>query len=217
MPDYLLSVSGRLLNPFNVTAESLRSRFPRVEVHTHYETDRGIVAATFAGVRLWDVIVSAGLPDVETFYVEARAHDGWSITLGRNEVDPSLTDRTILIAYERDGVLLPADQPLRLVVPGDGPGRRFVRGLAFLTVVEGDLPTEMDEQENSMELSARNQLKGTVKTVAMDGLMAEIVVTVAEGVELVSVITKASAQRLGLEPGKQVTVVVKSTEVMLAV
>lgn len=68
-----------------------------------------------------------------------------------------------------------------------------------------------------MELSARNQLTGTVKSVALDGLIAEIVVTVAEGVELVSVITKSSALRLGLEVGKQVTVVVKSTEVMLAV
>jgi molybdopterin-binding protein len=67
-----------------------------------------------------------------------------------------------------------------------------------------------------MQLSARNQLSGTVKSMAMDGIMAEIVVTVADGVELVSVITKASALRLGLEVGKSVTVVVKSTEVMLA-
>jgi molybdopterin-binding protein len=67
-----------------------------------------------------------------------------------------------------------------------------------------------------MELSARNQLSGTVRRITMDGIMAEIVVTVAEGVELVSVITKMSALRLGLEVGKQVTVVVKSTEVMLA-
>lgn len=67
-----------------------------------------------------------------------------------------------------------------------------------------------------MELSARNQLSGTVKSITMDGIMAEIVVTVTDGVELVSVITKASALRLGLAVGKPVTVVVKSTEVMLA-
>ncbi len=67
-----------------------------------------------------------------------------------------------------------------------------------------------------MELSARNQIPATVKSVKADAIMAEIVVTLDGGQELVSVITASSAQRLGLAEGKRVTVVVKSTEVMLA-
>jgi molybdopterin-binding protein len=63
-------------------------------------------------------------------------------------------------------------------------------------------------------LSARNQLKGTVKSVRTDGLMAEVVVTTG-GLEIVSIITRSSAEALGLKEGDQVTAVVKSTEVMI--
>lgn len=67
-----------------------------------------------------------------------------------------------------------------------------------------------------MELSARNQISATVKSVKEGSVMAEVVVTLDGGQELVSVITVSSAQRLGLAAGKRVRVVVKSTEVMLA-
>jgi molybdopterin-binding protein len=68
-----------------------------------------------------------------------------------------------------------------------------------------------------MRISARNQLPGTVKTVTEGTVMAEIVVEVAGGHEIVSAITAESARRLGLEPGKRVVAIIKSTEVMLAV
>jgi molybdate transport system regulatory protein len=69
----------------------------------------------------------------------------------------------------------------------------------------------------SMELSARNQLTGTIKDIKQDDVMAEVTVTLAGGQDIISVITAASAQKLGLAVGKQVTVIVKSTEVMLGV
>ncbi len=65
-----------------------------------------------------------------------------------------------------------------------------------------------------MELSARNQLKGVVTAVTLDGLMAEVTVDVG-GQLIVSVITRRSAERLKLAVGDPVTVIVKSTEVML--
>jgi molybdate transport system regulatory protein len=68
-----------------------------------------------------------------------------------------------------------------------------------------------------MRISARNQLPGTVRTVTGDLVMAEVVIDVDGGHELVSAITAESARRLGLEPGKRVVAVIKSTEVMLAV
>lgn len=64
-------------------------------------------------------------------------------------------------------------------------------------------------------LSARNQLKGTVKSVKLGNVMAEVVLTVA-GVEVVSVITRGSAERLGLKAGDTATAAIKSTEVMIA-
>jgi molybdopterin-binding protein len=69
-------------------------------------------------------------------------------------------------------------------------------------------------RRTTVELSARNQLKGTVTNVRTDGLMAEVTVDIGWQ-EITSVITRASAERLNLQPGDAVTVVIKSTEVML--
>ena len=68
-----------------------------------------------------------------------------------------------------------------------------------------------------MKLSARNQLPGTVRTVTTGQVMAEVVVDVAGGHEIVAAITAESARRLGLAPGKHVVAIVKSTEVMIGV
>jgi molybdate transport system regulatory protein len=68
-----------------------------------------------------------------------------------------------------------------------------------------------------MRLSARNQLPGTVKSVTTGTVMAEVVVEVAGGHQLVAAITAESARQLGLTAGKRVVAVVKSTEVMIGV
>ena len=67
-----------------------------------------------------------------------------------------------------------------------------------------------------MKLSARNQLSGTVRSVELGAVMAEVIVDV-DGQQIVSAITRSSAERLGLAEGKPVTVFVKATEVMLGV
>ncbi|MGZ3583291.1 MAG: TOBE domain-containing protein [Ktedonobacterales bacterium] len=65
-----------------------------------------------------------------------------------------------------------------------------------------------------MELSARNQLNGTVKEVKLGTIMAEVTVDIG-GQEVVSAITRSSVERLNLQTGDRVTVIIKSTEVML--
>ena len=64
-------------------------------------------------------------------------------------------------------------------------------------------------------LSARNQFQGTIKSVKLGEVMAEVVVTVGD-IEVVSAITRTSAEQMGLRPGDEVTAVIKSTEVILA-
>ncbi|MGH8909287.1 MAG: TOBE domain-containing protein [Egibacteraceae bacterium] len=66
-----------------------------------------------------------------------------------------------------------------------------------------------------MALSARNQLSGTVRSVRLGNVMAEVTVDVG-GQELVSAITRGSAEALKLAEGQDVTVVIKATEVLLA-
>jgi molybdopterin-binding protein len=64
-------------------------------------------------------------------------------------------------------------------------------------------------------LSARNQFPGKVKSVKLGNVMAEVVIDVGT-LELVSVITRESAEKMGLKAGVAVTAVIKSTEVMVA-
>ena len=68
-----------------------------------------------------------------------------------------------------------------------------------------------------MRLSARNQLKGVVKKVTHGAVNSEIVIELPGGVEVVSIITKTSAESLGLVPGKQAYAVIKASSVMVAV
>jgi molybdopterin-binding protein len=63
-------------------------------------------------------------------------------------------------------------------------------------------------------LSARNQLPATIKSVKLGNVMAEFVMTVGD-IELVSAITRGSAEHLGLKPGDQVKAVIKATEVLI--
>jgi molybdopterin-binding protein len=64
-------------------------------------------------------------------------------------------------------------------------------------------------------ISARNQLPATVVSVKLGTVMAEVVAKVGE-FEIVSAITRASAESLALKPGDRVRVVIKATEVMVA-
>ncbi len=65
-----------------------------------------------------------------------------------------------------------------------------------------------------MALSARNQLAGKVKDIQLGDIMAHVVVKVGSSL-IESVITRTSAEELGLKKGDSVRVVVKSTEVMI--
>jgi molybdopterin-binding protein len=63
-------------------------------------------------------------------------------------------------------------------------------------------------------LSARNQLKGTIKSVKLGTVMAEVVLTVGS-VEVVSVITRESVERMKLNVGDTAAAVIKATAVMI--
>ncbi len=66
-----------------------------------------------------------------------------------------------------------------------------------------------------MRLSARNQLDGVVARVEHGAVMSTVVIRLDGGQEIVSVITKGSADALGLGEGDAVKAVIKATEVMI--
>ena len=66
-----------------------------------------------------------------------------------------------------------------------------------------------------MELSARNQLKGKITNVDKGAVMANIKIEVSEPNTITAVITKESAEKLGLKEGDDVSAIIKSTEVII--
>jgi molybdate transport system regulatory protein len=100
---------------------------------------------------------------------------------------------------------------------GKLPGRRVGRKWLF---ARRDLDALLSRSRPApdlaagLDLSARNQLRGTVVALTIDGVMAEVRVRIGQQ-ELVSVITRGSAERLRLAVGDPVIEVIKSTEIMI--
>ncbi len=68
-----------------------------------------------------------------------------------------------------------------------------------------------------MKLSARNVIKGKVVEIKSGPIGAKVCVDVGGGTIITSTITADSADDLGLAEGKEVSVIIKSSSVMLAV
>jgi molybdopterin-binding protein len=66
-----------------------------------------------------------------------------------------------------------------------------------------------------VKISARNVLSATVKTVTPGAVDTEVVVELLPGIEIVSIITKSSAERLGLKSGAKVYAIIKASNVMI--
>jgi molybdopterin-binding protein len=68
-----------------------------------------------------------------------------------------------------------------------------------------------------MKISTRNTLKGIIKKIELGTVNAEITLEIAPDLEVISVITKSSAERLGLTEGKEAYALIKATDVAVAV
>lgn len=68
-----------------------------------------------------------------------------------------------------------------------------------------------------MELSARNILKGKVKSIVVGMVNSEIVIELPGGAEITSIITKTSAENLKLKEGSDVYAIVKASNVMIGI
>lgn len=68
-----------------------------------------------------------------------------------------------------------------------------------------------------MKLSARNSLKGIVKQINLGAVNAEVVIELAGGERIVSIVTKGAVQSLGLTEGQTAYAIIKASAVMLGV
>jgi molybdopterin-binding protein len=70
---------------------------------------------------------------------------------------------------------------------------------------------------NTMKISARNQIPGTVKMIKKGPVSTEVVISIAGGNEIVSSITTHSAEKMNLREGSKVYAIVKASEVMVGI
>ena len=98
-------------------------------------------------------------------------------------------------------------------LPAARVGRKWLFRRNDLEALLG-APVAVSPGRPAMTISARNRLRGTIARLTLDGLMAEILVRIGDQ-ELVSVITRSSAERLRLKVGDEVFAVIKSTEIMI--
>lgn len=73
------------------------------------------------------------------------------------------------------------------------------------------------QKPKSMKVSARNVLKGTIKRIVKGTVNTEVTLEIAPQVELISTITRTSAEELDLSEGKEAYAVIKSSNIMMAI
>jgi DMSO/TMAO reductase YedYZ molybdopterin-dependent catalytic subunit len=132
---------GLVIHPGQVTVADLQ-RLPTETVDVTYQSGNGEEHHSFTGVRLWDALSQVGLvaaPDERnptlTRFVVVTANDGYRVVFSGGELDPNFGHAPILLAWAQDGQPLTGDNgPLRLVVPGDVKGGRYVHGIIRIDV-----------------------------------------------------------------------------------
>ena len=98
----------------------------------------------------------------------------------------------------------------------DRAGRiRTERDQANRRVVPAGEIERLRREEASHDVSARNRLRGVVREVKVEGLLAQVEIDVTAPTRLVAIVTREAATALGLEPGVAAAGVVKATSVMV--
>ena len=98
----------------------------------------------------------------------------------------------------------------------DRDGRiRTQRDSANRRVVALEEIERLRGEAGAQHMSARNRLRGTVTEVRVEGLLAQVELTVTEPARVVAVVTRDAVEELGLKPGMAATAVVKSTSEMI--
>src|SRR5438270_13289559 len=98
--------------------------------------------------------------------------------------------------WDRDG---------RIRTRRDGANRRVVSAREVARLRGGE----------ASHMSARNRMHGTVRSVEVEGLLAQVEILVTEPTRIVAIVTRDAVEELGLAPGSAATAIVKSTSVMV--
>lgn len=140
------TLSGAVADPTIVTPATLAGLHQSTTETATYLAGSTSTTDTYTGVSLWTLIQDAGLltdPSIKNdllgFAVVATGSDGYRAVISLGEIDPAFGNQSDLVAYaDTAGQLGPggSDGALRLVVPGDHAGGRYVSNLVSLQVID---------------------------------------------------------------------------------
>jgi hypothetical protein len=140
------TLSGAVADPTIVTPDTLIALNQSTTETATYLAGGTPVTDTYTGVSLWTLIQDAGLltdPSIKNdllgFVVVATGSDGYRAIISLGEIAPNFGNQPDLVAYsDTGGQLGPggADGALRLIVPGDAAGGRYVSNLVSLQVID---------------------------------------------------------------------------------
>ncbi|HEY3780033.1 MAG TPA: molybdopterin-dependent oxidoreductase [Fimbriimonadaceae bacterium] len=134
----ILDVTGEVPKALHLTMEDLQKMtHVKLDLKEHDGT-----TASYEGVPINEVLAAAGFQMAEHMrgkelaeYVLAHAQDDYEVVYGMGETEPSISGRTIIIAWSANDKALGAGVgPLRIVVEGDKKQARCIRMLTKLTV-----------------------------------------------------------------------------------
>jgi len=141
-----LTISGQVTEPATFTPITLAALDQATSETATFLSGAGQVTDTYTGVSLWTLLQNQGLVtdptiknDVLRFGVVATGSDGYRALISMGEIDPAFGNQPDLVAYEDTGGQLGPDGSagaMRLVVPGDHAGGRYISNLADLRVVD---------------------------------------------------------------------------------
>lgn len=137
-----IEVSGDFLRDGTLTVAEIQA-LPQESIDVTFQSGQGEQHHSYTGVKLIDVINLLGIDNPNEnknpllgFYFSVVANDGYQVILSGGELDPNFGNAPILLAWEEDGATLTGDAgPLRLVVPGDTKGGRYVTGVISIEAV----------------------------------------------------------------------------------
>lgn len=144
------TVSGQVAEPATFTPITLAALNQATTETATFLSGAGQVTDTYTGVSLWTLLQDQGLVtdpaiknDVLRFGVVATGSDGYRALISLGEIDPAFGNQPDLVAYADTGGQLGPDGSagaMRLVVPGDHAGGRYVSNLVDLRVVDLTAP-----------------------------------------------------------------------------
>ena len=142
-----LTLSGKVADPTIVTPQTLSALTRQSVTETaKYISGASQTIDTYTGVSLWNLIQDAGLVtdpsiknDLLRYAVVANGSDGYRAIISLGEIDPAFGNQPDIVAYKDTNGQLGAggqDGALRLIVPGDHAGGRYVSNLVSLQVID---------------------------------------------------------------------------------